>query len=51
MEFAIKTLVVFALILIATIVVILFIQVWSGKSLNVVEAAYDFLNGIIGIKK
>lgn len=51
MEFAIKTLVVFALVVIATIVIILFMQVLSGKSVNIVESAYDFMNGILGTKK
>jgi hypothetical protein len=49
MEFAVKTLVVFALLVIATIVIILFMNVWSGKSMNVLESAYDFFNNIIGI--
>jgi hypothetical protein len=50
MEFAMKTLVVFVLLIIATIVIILFIQVWGGKSNDIVQATYDFFNNLLGIK-
>ena len=49
MEFAMKTLVVFALLTIAAIVIILFIQVWTGKSINIAESVYDFFSNLIGI--
>ena len=49
MEFAMKTLVVFALLVIAVIIIILFMQVWTGKSVNIVDSTYDFFNNLIGI--
>lgn len=51
MEFAIKTLVVIALCIIGALVMILFIQVWSGKSANIVDSSYDFFNNLVGMPK
>ncbi len=49
MEFAMKTLVVFALLVIASIIIILFMQVWSGKSVSIIDSTYDFFNDLIGL--
>jgi len=51
MEFAMKTLLVFVLLIIGTIVIMLFLQVWTGKSANLTDSAYDFFNSLIGIKQ
>ncbi len=49
MEFAMKTLVTFVLLIIAAIIIILFMQVWTGKSIAGLDSVYDFFNGMIGI--
>jgi len=51
MEFALKTLLVFVLLIVGTIVIMLFLQVWTGKSANLTDSAYDFFNSLIGIKQ
>jgi len=49
MEFAMKTLVTFMLLAIGTLVIILFIQVWSGNSIDIVDSVYEFFRGMTGI--
>ncbi len=49
MEFAMKTLVVLALLTIATVVIVVFIQTWTGRSINIAESVYDFFSNLVGI--
>ena len=44
-----KTLVVFAILTIAALIIIILIQMWTGRSINIVEAVYDFFSGLTGI--
>jgi hypothetical protein len=50
MEFAIKTLVVFAIVIIALMVFLMIYNSMTGQSSNVIDGAYNFLKGIIGVK-
>lgn len=50
MEFTLKTLVVIVLLLIGALVIIAFIQVWSGRSMDIMKSTYDFFNNMLGLK-
>lgn len=44
-----KTMIVLALLTIATVVIVVFIQTWTGRSMNIAETVYDFFSNLVGI--
>lgn len=49
MEFGMKTLVTFGLLAVGALLIILFIQSWTGEGINMIEGVYEFFRDITGI--
>ncbi len=44
MEFTLRTVIIFILLLIAALLIIALMQVWTGQSNNIVQGIFDFFN-------